>query len=358
LIIIFIFFEISQQSTDCEWRNTQETKQDTHLNCSQSQTERTARQSWSWTFKTPVHFIWNGVHNLWINRKRITSFEKGIFAKFTNIRKIDLSENELSAIEFDEFANNTKLGTLDVSKNQISEIKSIERSTEINIISLMIQDNALTDISELCKLKKVKSLNLSRNRGLDYSTVTFNCWSELTYLYLAETGLKNLNHNYRVLVGCNKLQYLDMSDNALGILCFGHFPAFLELTNLNIRNNNLFNLDVFELKRKCQVLRSIVIDSNNWSCSYYRENLKNLLEKSGITGRIWIDNACLEYSQNPEVKSCPKIESNSTDLEPEKQKEAEDIKSTGLLFFPFWIFIVLDLVLFITVLVLVRFSRV
>jgi Leucine-rich repeat (LRR) protein len=214
----------------------------------------------------------------WLSSSRINSFEIGFFVKLKNVQRIHFINNKLTTIDFNEFAKNSKLEYLDVSKNQINEINSIKNSTVINITSLMIHDNDLTDISELCKLKKVKTLNLSGNRRLDYSKVTFSCWSELAHLYLAETNLKNINHDYRVLAGCNKLVDLDLSDNALGILCFEYFPALPKLANLNIRNNNLINLDVREMKRKFQGLLNVVIAGNKWSCNSYRGILELLAE--------------------------------------------------------------------------------
>jgi Leucine-rich repeat (LRR) protein len=148
------------------------------------------------------------------------------------------------------------LEKLDVGKNKITEIKSLNNSGEISITSLMIDNN---DLTELCKIKQVEKLYLSRNRRLDYSKVTFNCWSKLTHLNLAETSLKNLKHDYRMLHGCNKLVSLDISYNNLEMLRFEHFPILSNLTNLNIRNNSLINLDVVELRRKFQALSWILI---------------------------------------------------------------------------------------------------
>jgi Leucine-rich repeat (LRR) protein len=291
----------------------------------------------------------SAVHHLLFNKIRIKSLKRGIFTKFTNVRSIDLSGNELSTIDFNEFANNKKLETLDVHRNQISKIEMIKNSAEINIIHLMIHDNALTDLSELCKLKKVVMVDVSRNRRLDYNKVTFSCWSELTHLYLADTNLKHLNHNYRVLTGCNQLEYLDLSDNDLEILCFENFPAMLTLTELNIGNNSLINLDVEELKRKCQVLSSILIAGNKWNCTYYLGTLKTKLEKSGITG-TFNKADCLEKSGNPEIRSCPKIEPNY--INPTTQQNSENTKGSAKQFLLFWIFIVSYCVLSFTKLVL------
>jgi Leucine-rich repeat (LRR) protein len=310
--------------------------QEAYLICNQK--GQTSESDWSWSLKSRSKFIPSAVRDLLFDRLKITSFQSEIFTKFTNVRKIDLSRNELNTIDFNEFAENSKLEILDVSQNQIAVIAPIRNSTQISISSLMIHDNALTDISELCKLKKVKSLKLSKNRRLDYSKVTFSCWSELTYLYLAETGLKKLNHDYRVLAGCNKLDYLDLSDNKLKLLCFEHFPALPNLTDLNIRNNSLTNLDVLALKRKCKVLSTIRITGNKWICGYYWKTMEKELDESKITGITWNKNDCLKSSENPKMKSC--------------EGEGEKTKLNGILFVPFWIIFTLDFILFIILLML------
>jgi Leucine-rich repeat (LRR) protein len=178
-----------------------------------------------WSCETQEEFKWSEIRDLWLINNRIKSFKQGMFTKFINADSIFLRENELSVIDFNEFGNNTKMTDLDVSDNQISEIKPIKHSTILNVAKLWLNNNNLTDISELCKMTKLQWLNLSGNRKLDFSKVMFNCWSELTKLSLADTNLKNLNQDYRVLTGCTKLNFLNLMDNNLEMLCFEHFPA-------------------------------------------------------------------------------------------------------------------------------------
>jgi Leucine rich repeat len=236
-------------------------------------------------------------------------------------------------MDFNEFANNKKLLNLYVGNNQITNIKPINNPTEISITHLMIHDNDLTNISELCKLKKVERLSLTRNRRLDYSKVMFSCWSKLTHLYLVDTNLKHLNHDYRVLTGCNQLIGLDLSHNNLEMLCFEHFPDLPKLHYLNIHANNLINLDVVELRGKCQALSKILIDGNRWSCGYLQDTMKKGLDKFNIT---WNKIDCLEKSEGPEIRSCPRMKRNRS----------------GISFVPLWIFIIVYFVLFITELVI------
>jgi Leucine rich repeat/Leucine Rich repeats (2 copies) len=297
-----------------------------------------------WSFVNQTEFKWSEIQGVWLRRNRIKSFKQGIFTEFTNVRQIYLRENELSVIDLNEFGNNTKMTDLDVSNNQISEIKQMKNSTVLNVTKLWIYNNNLTDISELCKMTKLVLLNLSGNRRLDFSKVMFNCWSELTILALADTNLKNLNHDYRSLTGCNKLDYLNLMDNNLEMLCLENFPALPRLTQFVIRNNSLINLDVPELKRKCHNLSTIWMTGNSWSCDHYEGTLKTQLKESNINekdhSRYQNEAHCLQNPVPSEAKSCPRIDRN----------QREDIK-----FASFWDFIILICVIFITELVLLRY---
>jgi Leucine rich repeat len=302
-----------------------------------------------WSFENQPEFEWSEIHELWLEKNRIKSFKQGVFTKFTNAEEIVLKENELSVIDFNEFENNTKMIDLDVSSNQISEIKHMKNSTVLNVTKLLIKNNNLIDISELCKMTKLQWLVLSGNRRLDFSKVMFNCWSELSLLSLADTNLNNLNHDYRILAGCNKLDTLYLEDNNLKMLCFEHFPALPRLTILVIRNNSLINLDVLELKRKCQNLSKIIMTSNNWSCDRYEGTLKMQLKESNINDRFFNDYRndahCLQNPVPSEVKSCPRSDRNST-----RNHQSEGIKVAS-----FWVFIILICVILITELVLLRY---
>jgi Leucine rich repeat len=221
---------------------------------------------------------WHVVKKFKLTGNKITFFKSEFFTELKNVEKIDLYQNELSTIDFNEFESNLKLWDLNVGFNKITKIQQIAKSTNASITNLHIHNNDLSDISELCNLRKLKELNLSRNRRLDLSKVKFNCWSELTHLLLTETNLKSLNHDYRMLTGCKKLEYLNLMENDLRMLCLQRFPELPGLTFLNVRNNRLTNLDVQELKKQFKSLMKITTTGNEWSCDY-QYDLTQLMEK-------------------------------------------------------------------------------
>jgi Leucine-rich repeat (LRR) protein len=261
------------------------------------------------------------------------------------VESIDISANQLSTIDFNEFEMNSKLIFLNVGYNQITDIKPIRNSTTINITNLEIHDNNLTNISELCKLTKLKVLVLSRNRRLDFNKVTFNCWSDLSELFLAETNLKHLNHDYQVLNDCNQLKYLNLMDNNLEMMCFERFPVLPSLEKLIIRNNGLTSLNAEQLKQKFKSLKNITVSGNKWSCNYYN-NLTIQLKKLSINvvpmKRFSNEEKCLDKSVIP--VECPKAEHNSTNsTQNQVDENIQDIK-VGSLSVVLWILMVLDCV--------------
>jgi Leucine-rich repeat (LRR) protein len=224
-------------------------------------------------------FTWRHVQQLRLTNNQIFNFEIGTFIKCTNVEDIYLDNNQLTTVDFNEFRHNSKLKSLDMSFNNITKILD---STTSNITILKIHNNDLGDIMELCKLQKLKELNLSRNRRINFSNMMFNCWSELAILFLTDTNLKRLDHNYQMLTGCNKLAYLNLMDNDLEVLCFERFPDLPLLIQLTIRNNSLSQLDVVGLKTRFRDLQKITTTANKWSCDYLQHNLEPALKAFNI----------------------------------------------------------------------------
>jgi Leucine-rich repeat (LRR) protein len=274
-----------------------------------SNQKQTPVRDWS-SFRNTSKFNLQTVKRLELKNNRIQSFKKGAFTNFTSVIRINLENNQLNEIDFSEFRNNSELTYLDVGNNQISDIKPIHSSTVISIINLLLYNNNLTDISELCKIRNLKWLDLSHNQRINFSNVVFNCWKELSNLNLAETNLKTLNHDYRMLTGCNQLNYLNLMDNNLKILCFERFPYLPKLKQLNIRNNSLISLDVLKLTEKLSFLVKITATVNSWTCSYYSNILKNELANSNITEFIPTtdkEQTCVNTSVEPVDRYCPKV---------------------------------------------------
>jgi Leucine-rich repeat (LRR) protein len=373
LLVIVNVSRTSETISHCE-------KSTTNLKCTNQK-----QQTVEFSFEGQQQFNWNDIKDLRLTKNRITSLKKGIFTQFINVEKMHLDDNELSKIDFNEFGSNSKLTDLDVGFNNIADIQPIQQS--LGIINLEIHNNDLTDILELCNLKKLKMLNLSRNRKLDVSNVMFNCWSELTHLFLVETNLKSLNHDYHILIDCKKLEYLNLMDNELGMICLQRFPELSGLKYFNIRNNSLTNLDVHGLKQKFQNLEHITTTGNKWSCNYH-QNMTNWMKQQKLQEYPnyvpAYEKNCSESANNDEsgaVETCPEINddektktndnsnvndksngngySNNNDLRNSNDK-SNDTESNNSLNNPhlantFWIIFFLSLALCIIVLVLLKY---
>jgi Leucine rich repeat len=307
--------------------------------------------------KSQTPFNWFDVKNLRLTGQNIPSLKIVAFTELKNVEEINLDRNELSTIDFKEFESNLKLWYLNVGFNKITEIQKIVKSTNVNIINLQIYNNDLTDISELCNLRMLKVLNLSRNRRLDFSKVKFNCWSDLTELFLTETNLKILHHDYSMLTGCKNLAYLNLMENDLRMLCLQGFPELPGLTFLNVRNNSLTNLDVQGLKKQCKSLMNITTTGNKWSCDY-QKNLTQLMEQFNIK-ETWNhdprnEGNCLLSARNDKsgaVEICPTFDDQTTVTSNKGKSNNTELVIT------FWILFLLACGLFITVLVLLRYYK-
>jgi Leucine-rich repeat (LRR) protein len=227
-----------------------------------------------------------------LSNNELTVLPNNLFKPLTNIIEINLSQNQLTIVNFDEFASNQKLQKLNLQFNYIKTIQPIYRG-EFTIKKLFFYSNELTDISELCKLSKLETLELSSNQ-VNFKSFNFNCWSELTILYLMDTDLARLVNNYQILSGLTKLEKLSLRNNKLKVLCIDNFPELPELNFLSIAENELQSLDVQKLQSKFPKLTKIRLSKKYWSCDYLKSLDTGELNKSGITIETTGDENCDE----------------------------------------------------------------
>jgi Leucine-rich repeat (LRR) protein len=254
-----------------------------------------------------------------LSQNRLTHLVKNTFKPLISVVEIDLSENRLTIISFDEFADNQQLKRLYLLSNNIQTIEPIQHKSGFSITKLGFYGNQLVNISELCQLTKLKMLDLSHNENLDYKCFKSTCWSELRYLFLINTGLKQLNNDYRLFTGLTKLEKLHLGKNRLKVLCVGNFPELPELIHLNIADNQLQSLDVDDINSKFPQLRQIAVSKNLWSCDYFKK-LETDLKKmkiniaSGSTEANCIEGSNMTERSSSEDKCGTKDYKVATDL--------------------------------------------
>jgi Leucine-rich repeat (LRR) protein len=216
----------------------------------------------------------------WLDLKdnQISNLSDGIFKPLESIKAIDLSNNKLTSIGFDQFSSNQNLQSLHLEHNNIIIIHPVHHDVGFNLTKLWLNDNMLVDISQLCKIRTLNFLNLTDNPNLNFGSVNFNCWSELTDLQLENTNLASLKNDYRSFTGLRKLNQLNLNRNNLTMFCSANFPDLISLEYLSITNNDLQSLNGAELTTKFKNLKIIDLFRNPLDCKFLDgcHNLKNL----------------------------------------------------------------------------------
>ncbi|XP_054712158.1 toll-like receptor Tollo [Uloborus diversus] len=235
-----------------------------------------------------------------LQNNSLTSFPVAI-NKMEYLQELDLSLNSISNITNDTFENlkslvvldlksnlvgNLSRGTLrdqyslrilDLSKNRIQSLEHGIFDDAIELEQIELNDNLLSDINGLfMNLQNLRVLNVSRNNitWFDYALVP----SGLVHLDMHSNRIDSLG-NYFELETVLKLRYMDASFNRIKEINAATFPNALEaaslrnnsvkiinpftfmsktnLTMMDLRNNNIQNLDINALR-----LISIPINKN------------------------------------------------------------------------------------------------
>jgi Leucine-rich repeat (LRR) protein len=209
------------------------------------------------------------------SQNRLTVLLKNTFKPLINIINIDLSENQLTAISFDEFADNQQLKWLNLASNNILIIESIQHQDGCSITTLWFNSNELVDISKLCNLTKLRRLDLSSNKELDFNSFKPSCWNHLQMLDLKNTT------NYQLRADLKNMETLYHSNNNLGVLCVGNLPTMPELKFLDVRENQLESLNAEVLQQKFPNLKQLVMSKILWTCDEFNV-LTTDLKKIGV----------------------------------------------------------------------------
>jgi Leucine-rich repeat (LRR) protein len=255
----------------------------------------------------------------------------------TNLTYFSLSTNEIAELKFlKQFPN---LDTLKLNNNQIKSLASIPKLK--NLQSLSLDGNPLNDISNLSKLKNLKELSLNQiannigkfpqlnkleklslsgskdvlNAGFSY----INECQKLTYLDVSNNELRNLN----VLINAekntskaSKLKTIQLNNNLLNNL-YG-IEYFAKMEYLNASGNSLYNLNGIE---KLTHLKQLNLSYNKITDIQFLINLAvlqdlNLAENQNIK----------DFSPLRNLKDLKKLNLSNTGL-----KSLKSIKASSTL---------------------------
>lgn len=101
-----------------------------------------------------------GLTELNLSGKKLENDDIKILSKMTNLRSLDLSNNNISDIS--ALGGLTNITYLNLDNNKISDISAIENIKCLE--TLWLNNNSVSDISVLANMKSLKSLNISGNK--------------------------------------------------------------------------------------------------------------------------------------------------------------------------------------------------
>jgi Leucine-rich repeat (LRR) protein len=175
----------------------------------------------------------------------------------------------------DIFQHNEELFQVELSGNKMTDIQS--SVVNVNIEKIFLNKNLLFDISALNNMKAMKVLEISENMNLQLHFQVFIDMPQLTYLYMDGTNLQRLENDFSLFSSLRNLKKLAIGRNSLYNLVFTHFPNLSSLLSLDLSDNGLTFIDVYNFPG----LKRLVIGNNNWDCSYLKK-LTNDMASLGI----------------------------------------------------------------------------
>ncbi|XP_058452817.1 uncharacterized protein LOC131431239 isoform X2 [Malaya genurostris] len=200
--------------------------------------------------------------------------------KYTNLKILDLSENNLKNLRREYFSKLVRLKLLKLSENQLINLPSDIFYDLINLEELQLQDNKLNEIvlGLLKPLNRLKVLNLSNNTIHDLPRNIFNGLNNLTDLYMSNNRLYVVP--FQIFKELRALEVLDVSNNMLVSFLDNFFLINKQLRVLRLKNNIIEKISKSALYglKKLQMLdlssnKLVFIDRNAFDTL---ENLKQL----------------------------------------------------------------------------------
>ncbi|KAF6028653.1 hypothetical protein EB796_013023 [Bugula neritina] len=177
---------------------------------------------------------------------------------FTMLQKFNMSYNELSDPNILNKIYDTVVD-IDLSYNQFTQLTlTASRNSELEFLSL--SHNQLTTITPSffeSRRTKLKNLNLSYNKGLELSPLSF---ANLVYLERLDLHFCRLNSITTEFQNLISLQMLNLSGNALIDLPVDTFKGTDELRYLDLHGNRLSSLSCFSSQSASILLQLQIMD--------------------------------------------------------------------------------------------------
>ena len=231
-----------------------------------------------------MFLAYNTLQVLDLSKNLLTNLDQTYFVGLTNLIELLLSGNHIISIQQNAFLPLESLVLLDLSSNIFNSSLNASTFLGLNRIeTIMLNSNQLTSVKTgyFSNVFTLKKLNLSHNLIKNIEANSFT--NGLTELYLDENNLQVIDNNLtdtlskslqvlsvsnnnitsigHSLNGLEMLEFLDLSNNEIGMVNQSSFIGLINLISLKLNENVITSLDSF-LFRGLSNLKFLYVSSN------------------------------------------------------------------------------------------------
>ena len=181
--------------------------------------------------------------------------------KFSNLMKLDLSENDFESLEG---LGNLELGLLtelNLSHNKLKDISELQKVKFENLTSLDLSENQISNFEGLtkCKFENLTILNLSDNLVNNITFLANLNFNQLSILNLGFNQIQNIDALQKGKFTNLNVLYLNNNQiDSINVLSQIHLE---KLQILNLSNNNIRKIDSLK-KAKLKMLKELNLSFN------------------------------------------------------------------------------------------------
>lgn len=165
--------------------------------------------------------------------------EENLFANFSQLISVNLSNNCLESLDVNIFLNLVELEAIDLALNKLKSISKhlFKNNKKLKVVSL--SNNMLTSIdAELFSgLKEITDISLANNRLKSIDKSSFKDLNNLISVDLSFNCLESMHNN--LFDGLTKLETISLNNNRLKTLYVALFEGLPSLITVNLANNQL-----------------------------------------------------------------------------------------------------------------------
>lgn len=228
----------------------------------------------------------------------------GTFQKFTNLRRLNLSDTKLHDFDFEAVKTSNKLIELDISNNNLKIVKNPTALESKRLTYFNANGNQIENISEIIQhlSSTIEFLDVSGNSVGTLNATTFDKLKSLRRLYLSNTSLSIVDVN--PFDQLTKLHTLEINYNNLKHLNFSMLSSTLEklvwfeAADCQIQNTH----DVLKLLPssilKIDLSGNFVGEVNSSTFSKFPKLIYLILSRSNLSN---FDFATIEHHDNLEM---------------------------------------------------------